>query len=310
MKLSQIHVDMPIKSHDIIKFFIKNHYEFQARGDLYGQGKESYLLVKKLPMKYIGDYDWKAICQWVMNRIFEYDLVGEIDNNCFLYSKNISGVNLFATMFANDDLDHTNDDNSLRTFIKSVQIKGNLIYFAPYFNSSAIEYATENGITLLDRNKLEELSGFSLPTSSKDTAGLIVVIKPEYYEKLINNKDRVFIKGGRIPNKVEKNQNLIFYITSPIQAIGGFTQIKNITSGNPVEIWKKFSRQSAFTDMDYKTYTESKSFVTAYSFEEIKKFVKPVSLDSLRKSIGSFNHQAGQRISTEEWGKIKRLNAD
>ncbi len=301
---TQIHVDMTIENKNLIKFFVENDYKFQARGDFYGQGKESYLLIKKLPIKYIGHYDWIAISQWVMDRILGYT---PVDEKYLYYSKKIDNVNFMATMFVCDDLDHELDINDLLNSLKKVSVKGNLICLAPFFTSSAINYADENGITLIDRDKLEELSGFTLPKSSIDTAGLIVVIKPEYFDLLVRNKDRVFIKGGGVFSGVEENQVLLFYITSPVQAIGGYTQIRKITTDNPSEIWKKYSRQSAFTDKEYATYTEGKSTVTAYSFEKINELDNPISLGRLREVLGSFNHQAGQKISTAEWGAIRAL---
>lgn len=301
---TQIHVDMTTENKKLIKFFIGNDYEFQARGDFYQQGKESYLLVKKLPIKYIGHYDWMAISKWVMDRILGYTLV---DEKYSYYSKKINNVNFMATMLMCDDLDHEFDVNDLKESLKKASVKGNLICLAPYFSSSAINYADENGITLIDRNKLEELSRFTIPTSSKNTTGLIVIIKPEYFDNLVKNNDRVFIKGGGAFSGVEKNQVILFYVTSPVQAIGGYTEIKKITTDHPSEIWKKYSRQSAFPDKEYTTYTEGKSTVTAYFFEKIKKLDKPISLERLREALGSFNHQAGQKISTQEWNIIKVL---
>lgn len=301
---TQVHVDMTVENKKLIKFFVGNSYEFQARGDFYGLGKESYLLIKKLPIKYIGHYDWIAISQWVMSRILGYTPVGEND---LYFSKKINNVNFIATMLMCDDLDHELDIDNLKNLSKKVSVKGNLICFAPYFSSSAINYADETGITIIDRNKLEELSGFMLPTSSIDIAGLIVVIKPEYFDLLVRNKDRVFIKGGGVFSGVEENQILLFYVTSPVQAIGGYTQIRKITMDKPLEIWTKYKRQSAFTDKEYATYTEGKPTVTAYSFEKINELDNPISLGRLREVIGSFNHQAGQKISTGEWGVIRAI---
>lgn len=304
MGYTQIHVDMLIEERDTATFFIKKHYYFQARGDFYGQGTESYLLVKKLPIKYIGDYDWVEISSWVLDKIFGYNLV---DESCHTYSKKMGCVELIATAFIDDDLDVELDDDALKNLFNLQHFKGNLFYFAPHFSDSAIEYANKKGITLIDRDKLQELSGHPLPTSSKDIGGLIVVIKPEYFKQLVQIKDRVFIKGGRIPTGVKKNQVILFYITSPTQAIGGYAQIKKITQDTPLEIWNKYSRQSAFADDDYKTYTDGKSAVTVYSFEDIKELDNHVSIASLRKALGTFNHQTGQKISTEEWSSIKGL---
>jgi predicted transcriptional regulator len=123
----------------------------------------------------------------------------------------------------------------------------------------------------------------SLPKSSEEVAGLIVVIKPKYFNNLVEKKDRVYLRGGGIPSGVDHGEVLLFYVTSPIMGIKGYTLIKNLSSGEPNDIWKKYSRQSAFTDEEYKTYTEGKSTVTAYSFEEIKGI--PVSIIKLVRRL-------------------------
>lgn len=66
---TQIQVDTYVREIDTVGFFLKKGFEFQSRGDFYGRGAESYLLVKKLPAKYIGEYDWVAISRWVMERL-------------------------------------------------------------------------------------------------------------------------------------------------------------------------------------------------------------------------------------------------
>ncbi|MCK4459913.1 MAG: hypothetical protein KAU52_09380, partial [Methanosarcinales archaeon] len=150
-------------------------------------------------------------------------------------------------------------------------------------------------------------SGLSLPKSPEEVAGLIAIIKPKYLNNLLEKKDRVYLRGGGISLGVDHGQVLLFYVTSPIMGIKGYTIIKNLSSGEPNDIWKKYSRQSAFKDDEYKTYTEGKSTVTAYSFEEIKEIPECIDLEKIREVLGSFNHQAGQRITVSDWERIRGI---
>jgi predicted transcriptional regulator len=99
----------------------------------------------------------------------------------------------------------------------------------------------------------------------------------------------------------------LFYVTSPVRGIKGYAIIKNLSSGEPSDVWKKYSRQSAFEEDEYKTYTEGKSTVTAYSFEEIKEIPECIDLEKIRKVLSGFNHQAGQKITVSDWEKVREI---
>ena len=304
---TQIQVDTYVREIDSVGFFLKKGFEFQSRGDFYGRGAESYLLVKKLPAKHIGEYDWVAISRWVMERLWGFECKEELaERKSYIYRKSDNGMEIVATAIIEDRLDEEVDKELLESFHESETVKGVSFCFAPKFSSSAIGYAKEKGITLIDHDKLGELSGLSLPKTSEDIAGLIVVIKPKYFNNLVENKDRVYIRGGGIPPRIERGQVLLFYVTSPIMGIKGYTTIKDLSCREPSDIWRKYSRQSAFTDGEYQTYTEGKSTVTAYSFEGIEEIPEGIDLEKIRGILETFNHQAGQRITVSDWEKIRR----
>jgi predicted transcriptional regulator/GNAT superfamily N-acetyltransferase len=305
---TQIQVDAYVSEIDTVRFFLKKGFEFQSRGDFYGRGKESYLLVKRLPVRYIGEYDWVAISKWVMECLWCFKHEKELaKRGYYLYKKSDNGMDIVATVFINEKIDKKIDKERLQSLLEAMMAKGMSFCFAPFFTDSAKDYANEKGVTLIDHDKLEELSGLSLPKSSEEVAGLIVVIKPKYFNNLVEKKDRVYLRGGGIPSGVDHGEVLLFYVTSPIMGIKGYTLIKNLSSGEPNDIWKKYSRQSAFTDEEYKTYTEGKSTVTAYSFEEIKGIPEGIDLEKIREVLGSFNHQAGQKITVSDWERVRGI---
>lgn len=304
---TQIQVDTYVGNIDLVRFFLKNGFEFQSRGDFYGTGAESYLLVKKLPAKYIGGYDWVTISRWVMERRWGFECVKElVKRRCYLYEKSDKGMDIIATAIIDERLDEEVDEELLKSFHESKSLKGASFCFAPRFSNSAIDYADEKGITLINHDKLEELSGLSLPESSEDIAGQIVIIKPIYFNNLVNRTDRVYIRGGDVPIGIDRGKVLLFYVSSPVREIKGHTVINDLACGAPDDIWRKHSRQSAFSDEEYQTYTEGKSVVTAYSFEKITEIPQGIALDRIREILRSFNHQAGQRITVNDWERIRR----
>lgn len=304
---SQISIDAYVDEPPIVSFLIKNGFYFQARGDFYGMGKESYLLVKKLPPSYIGGYDWIEISKWVIERLWGFSLKDELNNDCYVYNKSEEDLKIICTFLIIDDLNNEVDENRLKSFFQMKDRIGMTYCFAPFFSDEANQFAIEKGIVLIDINKLEELSGLELPRSYGEIAGFIIVIKPGYFEKLLEKKDRVYIRGGKIPNGVEKDQVLLFYVSSPISGIKGNTIIQNLTCEAPSNLWNKYSRQSAFSNDEYKTYTLGKTDVTAFSFDDINELSKPISIDQIRSIVGGFNHQTGQKITVKEWEKIRKL---
>ena len=194
----------------------------------------------------------------------------------------------------------------LHKFIELGNNKGVLFCFGPSFTEGAEAYSREKGITIINRDELESLTGYPLPKSHEDTAGLIVSIKPEFFENLKSGKDRVFIKGGQLPHAVESGQDIVFYVTAPSMGIKGYAKIMEISSGSPKEIWAKHSRQSAFSEDEYMTYVQGKSIVTAFSFDRIKEMNQTLDLERIRSILGTFNHQTGQRITINEWGTLKK----
>ena len=163
-------------------------------------------------------------------------------------------MNIFATVNINESFGADITETDLQKFNDSGNMKGILFCFGPSFTKEAEAYAKENGINIINRNELESLTGYVLPRSYEDTAGLIVSIKPAFFENLKNNKDRVFIKGGPIPHTVASGQIIVFYVTSPSMGIKGYAKIMDISSDSPDEIWAKHSRQSAFSKEEYMIY--------------------------------------------------------
>ncbi len=305
---TQIQVDAYVNEVNTVMFFLKKGFEFQSRGDFYGGGNESYRLVKRLSAKYMGEYDWVAISKWVMECLWGFEHEKKlVERECYLYKKSNNGMNIISTVFINAGLDNKVDKEQLQSFHESGIVKGISFCFAPFFTDSANDYADEKGITLIDHDELEELSGLNLPKSSEEIAGLIAVIKPEYFNNLVEKKDRVYLRGSGIPAGVDYGQVLLFYVTSPIRGIKGYTLIKSLSSGEPNNIWEKYSRQSAFKEDEYKTYTEGKPTVTAYSFEEVKEMPECIDLEKIREVLGSFNHQAGQRITVSAWERVREI---
>lgn len=96
---SQIQVDSDVSDVNTVSFFLRNGFEFQSRADFYGRGKDSYLLVKRLPLKYIGEYDYITIIKWVLEKLWNFRLEREIESGRrYIYNKSDEGMKITATV--------------------------------------------------------------------------------------------------------------------------------------------------------------------------------------------------------------------
>jgi predicted transcriptional regulator/ribosomal protein S18 acetylase RimI-like enzyme len=304
---SQIQVDAYIDETSTVGFFIKHGFEFQARGDFYGTGNESYLLVKKLPPKFIGGYDWIDISKWTTEKLWDFKLIKEINKNCYLYKRSEDNLDINCSVLIIDNLDKEIDKKTLQSFYELDDRFGMSYCFAPFFSEESKIFAKEKGIELIDHDKLERLTGLDLPKSYDEIAGFIVAIKPEFFNELLEKEDRVFIRGGTIPNGVEKGQVLLFYVAAPISGVKGHSIIQHLICDDPDDLWEKHSIQSAFSDDEYKTYTGGKNCVTAFSFDKIEEIAAPIGINKVREILNGFNHQTGQKITVKEWKKLYEM---
>jgi GNAT superfamily N-acetyltransferase len=135
---SQIQVDSDVSDVNTVNFFLRHGFEFQSRADFYGRGKDSYLLVKRLPLNYIGEYDWVSITKWVLEKKWDFRLEKEIEpRKCYIYNKSDRGMNISATVNIYESFGADITETDLQNFNESGNAKGIIFCFGPLRNDKA-----------------------------------------------------------------------------------------------------------------------------------------------------------------------------
>lgn len=312
-----IHADAFVSNFEITRFFLSRGLEIVARYDIYGVGEDSYFFKKELPEIYSGEiYDWEEMGRWVLERKFGFritELHPTIGGKTFdgLGESHHGPIRLLALLEVKDSDVDIDELTVLGAKGRDAGINS-LFFVARSFTPRALGEAKKYGIETIDKTQLEGLTGKTLPKYTlKEVAGYVAPINPEYFERFVSKGPslQVYIKGGAIGRKVNRGDNLLFYVTSPIQGIGGSAKVDEGIAGSPREVWGKLQRLSVFRRDEFERFSSGKKEVLAILFKEFRSF-GIIPLETVQKILLRFNPQAGCYVDHTQlkkiWGVLKR----
>ena len=90
----------------------------------------------------------------------------------------------------------------------------------------------------------------------------------------------------RFPTSAPKGTVAYIYSTSPIRAMVGSTQIKNVVKLPVEQIWNQFHKKAQIKKGDFDQYFEGTEFGFALLFEETRTFASPLPLSLVRERFG------------------------
>jgi predicted transcriptional regulator/GNAT superfamily N-acetyltransferase len=284
MNFKKIVVDTFCQDNDIVHFLIANGYKIYGKEDLYGNGNESYLFSKTLKPQYVGDpYDWEAITEWLIVNHFGF----EVDENHPIIDKRALDFSIkkkINSKFEIKGLIEVKDtlvDQDPVSMLYQKAIDGGYhvpIFIGRKFKSRAIDFAKNKGVILIDEKGITEISGLKPPgVSKKDIRGILLPIKPEFYQKIVLQElnNFVYFKGAPFGKFLKKDDFIIFYVESPRKEISSYGRIKSISIDKPEIQWESYGKRSVFDEKDFFRFANSKREIMAI---EIKGFteIKPI----------------------------------
>ena len=110
---------------------------------------------------------------------------------------------------------------------------------------------------------------------------ILLSIKPEYAEKILNGEKRYEFRKV-LPRRFPlKDMVVVLYASKPISKIVGRFVIKNILSGEPSNIWEKTGAASGIKKKDFEQYFSGRSVAHAIEVEQATRFEYPKKLSSV-----------------------------
>jgi predicted transcriptional regulator/GNAT superfamily N-acetyltransferase len=311
MGFKKIIVDAFDEDKDIIIFLIGRGYKIYGREDLYGVGKFSYLLSKDLKPQYTGDpFDWEEIAKWLIENYLGFEIVEThpiVEQRALDFSikKVINEKFEILGLVEVKDTDIDQDPVSIlytKTLAAGYHVP---VFVGRKFKPRAIDFANDKGVILINEGDIHRITEWDPPDIKREEiGGIILPIKPEFYEKILRKglKQFVFFKGAPFGKTLKKNDKIIFYVESHRKEISAYGVVVDVSINSPDVQWKKFSKSSVFEKEDYWRFAMTKREILAIKIADFKE-IKPLEYKALKEII-SPKLLSGSYIDTKT---IKKL---
>ncbi len=114
---------------------------------------------------------------------------------------------------------------------------------------------------------------------------VVLSIRPHYSEKIIEGRKTVELRR-RFPAAAPAGTVAYIYSTSPVRAMVGVAEVRDVLKLPIAEIWRRFEHQAFIRKPDFDRYFAGAKHGFVLRFEGIKAFSEPVPLAELRKKFG------------------------
>lgn len=114
---------------------------------------------------------------------------------------------------------------------------------------------------------------------------VVLSIRPQYSDKIIDGRKKVELRR-RFPVSAPKGTIAYIYSTSPVRAMVGVAEIKDVLKLPVPEIWRRFEADAFISKPDFDRYFERADYGFVLRFNDAKAFSEPMSLAVLRERFG------------------------
>ncbi|MCX9024999.1 MAG: GNAT family N-acetyltransferase [Candidatus Methanoperedens sp.] len=293
MGFKKIIVDAFSEDDDVIIFLIRHGYKIYGREDLYGVGRFSYLLSKDLKPRYTGDpFDWEGIARWLIENHLGFEIVEThpiIEQRALDFSIK-KAINEKFEILGLVEVKDTNVDQDpvLMLYHKTLDAGYHVpIFIGRNFKKRAKDFAKKKGVILINEEDIERITDWIPPEIKREEiAGIILPIKPEFYEKISGKRisQFVFFKGAPFGKFLKKDDIIIFYVESPRKKISAFGVVIEVSIDNSKAQWDKFSEESIFAEEEFQRFAAMKRGILAIKLAEFRE-IEPIDEKKLKDII-------------------------
>lgn len=136
---------------------------------------------------------------------------------------------------------------------------------------------------------------------------LLLSIRPEYVNKIFHEKTKK-VELRRVRPRLDKDDLVLVYASSPIKAVVGSFQVKKIIEEPLHKLWEKVSKQAGITPEVFDAYYQGIDRGVAIFLKETKLFPDPVELERLREEWDNFTPPQSYRyLNTSQFESIEAM---
>lgn len=114
---------------------------------------------------------------------------------------------------------------------------------------------------------------------------VVLSIRPQFSQKILHGVKTVELRR-RFPMSAPPGTIAYIYCTSPVQALVGRAEIKDVVKLSIVDIWKRFAEAASIEQSDFDNYFHGLSEGFAIKIENAKPMPRHLKLSELRHRFG------------------------
>lgn len=114
----------------------------------------------------------------------------------------------------------------------------------------------------------------------------ILSLKPQYAELILSGEKTVELRNRVI--RMEPGTVIWIYATKPVGGIVALAKLDSVVHDTPAEIWVRFEREMCIDRAHFDSYIDNRESVSALVLSSVHKLKRSLTLDWIRRSIGSF----------------------
>ncbi len=128
---------------------------------------------------------------------------------------------------------------------------------------------------------------------------IILSVKPQYADMILNGSKSVELRRVK-PKYIEKGSLVLIYASSPVKSMLGAFSVHFVVEKPLDKLWKMVKETSGVTYQEYRRYFEGIGIGVGIFINEYWKLSEPISLDSIKEKIQTFNPPQSFRYATEK----------
>lgn len=114
---------------------------------------------------------------------------------------------------------------------------------------------------------------------------VVLSVRPQYSDKIFRGIKTVELRR-RFPIAAPRGITAYIYSTSPVRAMVGTTEIKDVIKAPVSEIWKKYGKKAQIERTDFEEYFSGLKEGFALQIANARTFTRPIDLAELRERFG------------------------
>lgn len=134
----------------------------------------------------------------------------------------------------------------------------------------------------------------------KDRRVIILSIYPKYVHAILQGIKRVEFRKNGVPEDVD---HIVFYSTSPDQAILGYAEVESCVVASPENLWEDYSDIGCIDQDAYKQYFSGCSVGKCYLLKKPCALLNPMSLSDIDMQMPP---QSFAYVNNAVWRKITK----